>query len=547
MHQEPESLPVETPPKRRRCQVRSKVPAEGQCTVCCEDFDTQAHERVVCPRCPYAACSSCHQRYLLSSIATPHCLNCKHRWTYSVLLNLFRPTFVNVTYRKQRGQYLLDRAKSHLPLAMPYVAVEKALMQCKTEWKALKKEIDELRAALRQPTVDLVLHNRYLRLDDDLNRLRQRQADLWSRSFWTQHRRSQRVQSHYTFEEPCPVDQCRGLVEKRTHRCGSCKVFVCHKCTAVLGSVEAVEAAAVDLRVEEKTRLDDDATEAALSVQDKLALQQLKKNHTCRQEDIDSVKEIRKESRPCPSCHARIVRISGCDTMWCTQCNTGFNWRTGLVITDTRDLHNPHYVEFLRQNPNFVYPRQQAAANTAAAAAGANPCDRVTLETVALPRLHSLTPKLMHLSGAHQRLGTEILRLVGHIRYEAQRKFVHGNQYNEVEYALRYLVHKWDEKRWRIQVEHHDRFRQTNQEYIDVILTWLVVMNDLVTPWMVSTRVSTETFQEWLQQVHSVTTYTYNVLQAMNDLYRRKTEVTVQLKTILGLWPPQRRNLVQIT
>jgi hypothetical protein len=36
--------------------------------------------------------------------------------------------------------------------------------------------------------------------------------------------------------------------------------------------------------------------------------------------------------------------------MWCTACNTGFNWRTGTVATGP--VHNPHYFEWLTANPD---------------------------------------------------------------------------------------------------------------------------------------------------------------------------------------------------
>lgn len=43
--------------------------------------------------------------------------------------------------------------------------------------------------------------------------------------------------------------------------------------------------------------------------------------------------------------------VKNCDQMWCTQCHTAFNWRTGRIESN---VHNPHYFEWLRRNGNVV-------------------------------------------------------------------------------------------------------------------------------------------------------------------------------------------------
>ena len=36
--------------------------------------------------------------------------------------------------------------------------------------------------------------------------------------------------------------------------------------------------------------------------------------------------------------------------MWCISCHTAFDWRTGEIVSGR--VHNPHYIEFKRQNIN---------------------------------------------------------------------------------------------------------------------------------------------------------------------------------------------------
>lgn len=59
-----------------------------------------------------------------------------------------------------------------------------------------------------------------------------------------------------------------------------------------------------------------------------------------KKRDIDLVRSI---SRSCPGCRVPIQKSSGCYQMWCTMCRTGFDWKTGSVITT--NLHNPHFFE----------------------------------------------------------------------------------------------------------------------------------------------------------------------------------------------------------
>jgi hypothetical protein len=77
------------------------------------------------------------------------------------------------------------------------------------------------------------------------------------------------------------------------------------------------------------------------------------KTHICRQEDIDTATLLMTNTKNCPKCNFGIYKISGCNVMFCTQCNTSFNWLT-MAIISSRQVHNPHYFEWLfsRQNNN---------------------------------------------------------------------------------------------------------------------------------------------------------------------------------------------------
>ena len=79
----------------------------------------------------------------------------------------------------------------------------------------------------------------------------------------------------------CPADECRGSLST-AYKCGTCEKHTCSECLEVLG------------------------------LADEMSLESLKAAHTCKPENIESAKMIKKETRPCPKCGARIFKIDGC-------------------------------------------------------------------------------------------------------------------------------------------------------------------------------------------------------------------------------------------
>jgi len=77
--------------------------------------------------------------------------------------------------------------------------------------------------------------------------------------------------------------------------------------------------------------------------------------HVCDAATVATIRQIRKEAHPCPTCAALISKIDGCDQMYCTQCHTAFSWITGLKETGV--VHNPHYFQYMRETGQAI-PRR---------------------------------------------------------------------------------------------------------------------------------------------------------------------------------------------
>ena len=117
------------------------------------------------------------------------------------------------------------------------------------------------------------------------------------------------------FIQRCPNTECRGFLNT-SYNCGMCKIHACPKCLEIIDPAQ---------------------------------------EHECNPETVETIKAIRSQSRPCPTCGERISKVSGCDQMWCPSCHTAFSWRTGQKENGV--IHNPHLYEYLARQGNGDIPR----------------------------------------------------------------------------------------------------------------------------------------------------------------------------------------------
>jgi len=118
------------------------------------------------------------------------------------------------------------------------------------------------------------------------------------------------IDSKKVFIKKCPNGDCRGFLSTQW-KCGLCEYYSCPECHESIG-------------LDKNTQ------------------------HECKKETLETVKMLAKDSKPCPGCAVMIFKIEGCHQMFCTQCKTVFDWKSGKIENGT--IHNPHYFEWMRQN-----------------------------------------------------------------------------------------------------------------------------------------------------------------------------------------------------
>jgi hypothetical protein len=289
------------------------------CAICCEAFNAAARKPVACHFCQYEACSACVRAYLLSRPEAAACMSCHAVWDDEALERGLPKAFLNGAYKDHQATLLLEREKARLPEAQAQAKGE-------LEARRLEAENAELRAQLGS------VHKRYTDL-----------VSVWELRGIIHHnarmaRRARNGDGAFAEEAKaaryvhrCPKDGCRGFLaggaNHAAHTCGLCETKCCVKCLVVLGAPADSKAG--------------------------------KAGHTCNPDDVKTVQELVKSTRPCPTCAIPIYKVSGCDQMFCTSCHTAFSWNTGKI--ETGRIHNPHWYEWQRQqaaNVGAAAPRE---------------------------------------------------------------------------------------------------------------------------------------------------------------------------------------------
>jgi hypothetical protein len=169
--------------------------------------------------------------------------------------------------------------------------------------------------------------------------------------------------------------------------------------------------------------------------------------HRCMPEDLQSVKAIAQDTKPCPHCAVRIHKLGGCSQMWCTSCRKPFDWNSGSPISAAERIHNPYYFEYMAS--------LQAGGGGIAAGGCGGPFNYVAL------------PRALGRQSDEQRLNA-ILRLILHYRGSMQpallRRFNACQQNEEDSAACQFLVKAIDESTFKARCFVRDRRRAFHEE-----------------------------------------------------------------------------------
>ena len=302
------------------------VPLE--CSVCCNNLNQTTRRLVICDFCPYNACLACTKVYILSTVHQPHCMSCRKEWNIDMMNKHFPKNFLRDDYRKMRECILFEEEKTYLPLLQEQAERQLSLIKYDKEIKRLQliqsqnemneeQLVREQRATRRK--LDMEISKNYNAMAV-IRRVQLHRNNLGNNLLGQQPIKK--------FLMKCPIENCRGFLSEK-YKCGLCNAQICKDC-----HIEIKEQ-----RKEERKEENESSN-----------------THVCDPNEVATIIELNKTTKPCPKCHARIFKTEGCDQMFCIQCHTAFSWKTGEI--EQGIIHNPEYFRMLRAG-NIQDPRHR--------------------------------------------------------------------------------------------------------------------------------------------------------------------------------------------
>lgn len=378
-----------------------------ECTVCCESYNKSVHKPITCDFCSYQSCMLCIKTYLLKTYHNAHCMNCRKEWSHEFLHSHFPKTWLVNDYRDMREIILFEEEKTYLPELQAAAERQKQLLTMENDIKENEKRLKE-----NEENIDQTVRNQRL------TRIHHQQEieKLKSKRYKYIQQRPDNTSKPVIMK--CTIPDCRGFLNENWN-CGICQSTICKSC---------------------HTKTDD--------------------LHQCNPNEVATIKELEKTTKPCPKCYIRIYKIDGCDQMFCIQCHTAFSWNTGKV--ESGIIHNPHYFEALRRG-NIIEHRHYQEHG------GCGP----------IPRFSNINTMIKTLSHEIQQ---EIIIYYQRLTHFRQVVFPQFNyQENDLirEERIKYLIGLFSEDKFKSKIYiRSQRVKRKEQEH-QIIQTYLMIGEEL--------------------------------------------------------------------
>ena len=415
------------------------------CSVCCNTLNDTNRKVVSCDFCSYLVCLACTKKYIIETVHQPHCMNCRKEWSLDKLNKYFSKYFLMGEYRKMRENVLFEEEKTYFPElqeeAERLMTMEKIKQQqAKIERKIIDNNMNEEQLVREQRATDRLLRKECYDLSVQYSKLSYRE----------------RTRERKKFIMKCVVENCRGFLSDK-YECGLCLAAICKECHHVIGT-----------------------------------------EHTCKPEDVATIKELQQNTKPCPKCHIRIYKIDGCDQMFCIQCHTAFSWNTGMIENGV--IHNPEYFRALRQG-NITDPRHRQEHG------GCGP----------IPNYHSIYQMLFGQPREYKDRIERYYQQMFHHRNVVLPRLM--NQVNRDNDRIRYLMGNIEEKTFKQKLYVHHQSNARRREEHQIIDSYVTIGEEMFR------TLTCNNVEDMLNQFKLLSEVTRDAIIGMDRKYQHKGHI----------------------
>jgi hypothetical protein len=366
-------------------------------------------------------------------------MNCKNELDREFIDSSCTVRFRNVEYKTHLENILFEKEKVRMPETQP--EVERII-----KMRTLREKYYSLLTALRYYRIDrqnaLDMEEETEQWDNQINTTEVYLAQLTYDMNVLRYNNVE-IDTGRNFIKMCPNGECRGFIDN-DFVCGICKKQFCKKCN-----------------------------------------EELHENHVCIPETVETIKLINKDTKPCPKCATMIYKIDGCAQMWCTNCNTAFDWRTGNLVKGR--IHNPHFFEFKKRSREH----------------GDIPCG-------GRPSISELSDK---------KASNEILDLLITL-HRIDNELIHryGDIYDDDNHHLRisYMLNSISEYEFKKELQKRDKQKCKNTDVRNIYELFTNSVSDLLRQWILYNDIDV------IQHVKELLDYSNDIIDTIRKRYNSK-------------------------
>ncbi len=388
--------------------------------------------------------------------------------------------------------YLLDKAEDpHCLNCRSAVGYDQFTNKFDTKWRlgVYKKHKEEILLDKEKALMPLTVG--YMDRLNNIEKLKEKKAEFARKMFELDQeinnlmgKVQKEVITKYEWTQACPTTGCRGFLNN-SNECAVCQKKFCKHC--------------FEVKTEE---------------------------HECDKDLVETMKLIKKESKPCPKCGEFISKISGCDQMFCTSCGTAFSWKTGNIEMGV--IHNPHAHQFFQNNQDAYNLYMQNRNNNNGQVNGNNPCRDLVprlMEFRKLTFFNNLTREMTnniddyrrHVYEYHQYRQDEI---------ERELQSVDKNQ----DLRIRYLKNEIDEKHFKTMLHMRNKRILFRQQVHEVVVSTKIIFGNML--WNINESKSLEDFVKIYKMFNDLRESTNGILLRISEehAYKAKVEFSDKLR-----------------